>query len=618
MEQSEPEAASRTTEIDPAPARRTSRRRTSQPAVTARKRRRRIAIGATCAVAIVGAWGCYLAYEATQIKLNLERASDHATQSKDALLAGNSETGTRSAADADRYADRAYDAAHSVSWRVAGAIPWLGSPFDTTRQISDVVRGLTSDVLTPAAQAGSAMAPSQLILDGARINLQALRDAAPSLADTATAAEALAADAAGVGSTFIGPIEDARVQLQQQTSDLSTLLGNVSTAAEIAPAMLGADGPRTYFIGFQTNAEARGTGGLLGGFAELLAVDGTVRVDELASNRDLPIQGKQPIDLGPDFERQYGHSRPTVDFRNSNVSSHFPYAAQIWRSLWEQESGVQVDGVIGTDPVALSYLLDVVGPVTMPDGEKITAQNVVELTESTAYSRFADNNTARKRYLQTVAAKVVERMTGKISRPQALLEALGKAANEGRIAVWSSVPSEQAALAATALGHTVPDDDAPYASLVVNNLGGNKLDYYLGRDLEYVADGCVGNTRKSRVTARLTNNLPDGDYTQYVAGMFDNPMGAPVGTNLTNLSLVATRGAKLDKVTVDGKPAFAFTGAELGHPVFDVQFPVPQGRTVEVVFELTEPTNSGAPRVPLQPLIDVAAVTVDVPTCDAS
>ncbi|MBM4575767.1 hypothetical protein GS415_06600 [Rhodococcus hoagii] len=44
------------------------------------------------------------------------------------------------------------------------------------------------------------------------------------------------------------------------------------------------------------------------------------------------------------------------------------------------------------------------------------------------------------------------------------------------------------------------------------------------------------------------NTLPPGDYTKYVAGMFDdNPMGAPAGTNLTNLSLVATQGAKLGR-----------------------------------------------------------------------
>lgn len=572
-------------------------------------------IGASCAVAAVVAWGGYVAFEAMQVKSNLERARDHATTTKDALLAGNSDQATLAASDAARYAERAQSSTDSLSWRAAAAVPWLGSPLETTRQITGVVRGLTDDVLTPAVQAGSVLSPDRLISEGARIDLGPLREAAPALADSAAAAAELAAKADAVDSTFLGAVDSARIQLQEQTADLSQLLGNVSTAAEIVPSMMGADGPRTYFIGFQTNAEARGTGGLLGGFGELRAVDGAVRVEDLGSNKELSTDSKQPLDLGPDFEKQYGISRPTTDFRNSNVSSHFPYAAQIWRSLWAQESGEQVDGVIATDPVALSYILDVVGPVTMPDGEKVTADNVVELTESTAYSRFANNNNARKAYLQTIAGKVVERMTGRISNPQALLEALGRGASERRIAVWSANPTEQQVLEGTVLGHTVPDDPAPYAGVVVNNLGGNKLDYYLEREIDYTAESCVGDTRKSTVTVRLTNTLPPGDYTKYVAGMFDNPAGAPVGTNLTNLSLVATQGAKLNKVTVDGKPAFAFTGAERGHPVFDIQTQVRQGQTVEVKYELTEPAAVGEARVPVQALIDPVKTDVDVPMC---
>ncbi|WP_420910918.1 DUF4012 domain-containing protein [Rhodococcus sp. OK519] len=590
------------------------RRRSSQPR-SVRKRRRRIVIGTSCAVAVIAAWGGFVAYEAMQAKSNLERARDHATTTKDALLAGNSAQAATAAGDAAKYAGRAQDATESLNWRAAAAVPWLGGPLETTRQITDVVRGLTDEVLAPAVQAGSVIAPDRLVRDGARIDLAPLREASPALADSAAAAAALAAQADAVDSTFLGAVDSARIQLQEQTAELSQLLGNVSTAAQIVPSMMGADGPRTYFVGFQTNAEARGTGGLLGGFGELRAVDGAVRVEDLGSNKELSINDKKPIDLGPDFEKQYGISRPTTDFRNSNVSSHFPYAAQIWQSLWAQESGEQVDGVIATDPVALSYILDVVGPVTMPDGEKVTADNVVELTESTAYSRFANDNNARKAYLQTIAGKVVERMTGKISNPKALLEALGQAASERRIAVWSSNPEEQRVLEGTVLGHTVPDDPAPYAGLVINNLGGNKLDYYLEREIDYTAERCVGDTRQSTVTVRLTNTLPPGDYTKYVAGMFDNPAGAPAGTNLTNLSLIATQGAKLNKVTVDGKPAFAFTGAERGHPVFDIQTQVRQGQTIEVKYELTEPVAAGEARVPVQALVDSAKTSIDVSTC---
>ncbi len=68
--------------------------------------------------------------------------------------------------------------------------------------------------------------------------------------------------------------------------------------------------------------------------------------------------------------------------------------------MWQQQSGTTVDGVIANDPVALSFIL---GAVTMPDGEVVTNDNVVELTESTAYIRFAADNNARKQYLKEVA-----------------------------------------------------------------------------------------------------------------------------------------------------------------------------------------------------------------------
>ncbi|OLL18765.1 DUF4012 domain-containing protein [Rhodococcus sp. M8-50] len=590
------------------------RRKTDEQIAAERYKRRTVAIGCTAGAVVVVGLGTWLAYEGLQAKSSLEQAREYATSSKEALLAGDTETALRTAGDADKYAKQAQDSTHSLPWSIAAAIPWLGSPFASSQQMSDVVTGLTSDVLVPAVDAGSAVSPDQLILDGARINLAALRDAAPVLETTAAAAAELDARAQDIDGTYLGLIDDARVQLQDQTAELSDLITNTATAAQIAPAMLGADGPRSYFIGFQTNAEARGTGGLLGGFGIVRATGGAVRVDDI-SRRDF-MGPFQPIDLGPDFQRTYGHSQPTTRAVNSNVSSHFPYAAQIWQSLWLQESGERVDGAVATDPVALSYVLKVVGPVILQDGEKITADNVVELTESTAYSRFGDNQAARKQYLERVASAVVQKMTGSISRPQALLEALGRAAGEGRIAVWSANPDEQTVLVGTPLGHTVPEDPAPYAGVVVNNLGGNKLDYYLRREIEYIAGSCHGENRNSTVTVRLSNALPAGDYTNYVAGMFDNPVGAPFGSNLTDLSLVATQGAKLDKVTVNGTAAISFTGRELGHPVYSVQLPIHRGESAEVVYQLTEPVTPGEARVPIQPLVADPIVRIDVPTCE--
>ena len=83
---------------------------------------------------------------------------------------------------------------------------------------------------------------------------------------------------------------------------LQKLLENTALAARLAPSMMGADGPRTYFMGFQTNAEARGTGGLLGGFGILRFDNGTPTVDTLAANTEL-VGPFAPIDLGPEYRR---------------------------------------------------------------------------------------------------------------------------------------------------------------------------------------------------------------------------------------------------------------------------------------------------------------------------
>ncbi len=125
--------------------------------------------------------------------------------------------------------------------------------------------------------------------------------------------------------------------------------------------------------------------------------------------------------------------------------------------------------------MALSYILGVTGPATLPGGESISADNVVRSTEVDSYARFPDNlkfptSTQRKDYLQSVSRTVSQKvLAGSGGHTMALLQALRKSAGEGRLAVWSTRPVEQAVLSGTPLGRQVSDDAAPYANLIVNN-----------------------------------------------------------------------------------------------------------------------------------------------------
>ena len=83
------------------------------------------------------------------------------------------------------------------------------------------------------------------------------------------------------------------------------------------------------------------------------------------------------------------------------------------------------------------------GDVTTPDGQVVTQNNVIRLTDLlSAFVKFPEDSPARKRYLQEIANAVVK-MTAPVKSPGKLLDALGKAVAERRISVWSAFPTDK-------------------------------------------------------------------------------------------------------------------------------------------------------------------------------
>jgi len=580
-----------------------------------RRHRTSLAVSGVVLLALIGL-GVWFAVTAFSAKSDLQAARAHVQAARSALAKGDSAAAQHEVNLAANNTSDARASTSALPWDLLAPIPVVGNPLRTTRDISAAVDDLVVQVLQPAAREGTALAPDKLRISGSQIDLAALSRARLPLQQALANSTAVQQRIDAIpGGGWLGSVEDARTSLQQQSAELTSLLRNASTAATLLPPMLGGEGPRNYFLAFQTNAEARGTGGLVGAYGILTANQGKVGLDTLASNRDLKFNGK-PIDLGSDFAALYGDYKSTTSWSNSNISPNLPYAGQIWKSLWQQQSGQQIDGVIATDPAALSYILGAVGPVTLPGGEVIDANNVVRITESDVYLRYPEDNKARKDFLQSIAEAVVTKtLGGKGGSTVKVVQALAKAAGEGRMGVWSDVPGEEAVLAGTPLGRVVPDDAAPYANVVVNNASGNKIDYYLDRKVRYSADNCVGPLRSTAVAATLTNELPPGDYPPYITGRQDpNPTGPP-GTSRSLVSLYATQGAQLRGVTLDGAPIAVTTGSEQGHPVYTANLQLPPGVPKVLLFSMVEPTAPGVAQVSTQPLVRPMATSVNVPTC---
>lgn len=204
-------------------------------------------------------------------------------------------------------------------------------------------------------------------------------------------------------------------------------------------------------------------------------------------------------------------------------------------------------------------------------------------------------------------------MVGQGADPAALVKAGAKAAGERRLLFWSADKKLQADIARTSVAGIVPQTAEPYAGLSIVNVGGNKLDYYLDRAMTWKSSGC-GTARDVTVSIALTNNAPKG-LGPYVATRSDeHPYPIKPGDNRLRVGYLATAGAKLTSVTVDGKAGSVTVGAERGHAVFNVDLELPRGKTRTVVLHLKEP-GAGPPIVLRQPLVRPLTVTIDDAEC---
>ena len=550
-------------------------------------------------------------------QLNQVRADAHALGAQ--LSASNWPAARATAADLATHAHRADQLTSGPVWALAAALPSGGEPLKTIRGITAGADSLGRDALPDLVSAAQRLDPRTLRRPDGSIDLSRIAAVAPAIA---SASDVVAQTTKTISElprhTWVSSIDAAYVDALTQVTAVNSSLKSADLAVRILPAMLGSGGPKQYFLAFQNEAEARGTGGLPGAFAIVQANHGKLALTRMES--DTTLQGvAATVEFGPDYHHLYDGAATTTLYNNANLSPNFPYAAQIWASMWSKQSGQKVDGVIAVDPTALSYLLAVTGPATLADNTQVSGANAVALTQSTSYAKFPGTSQAavaqRKAYQLDIASAASKKILDARSEPTALLRAAGKAAGERRILVWSADPAIQRDLAQTSLAGIIPTTTAPYVGLSIVNDGGNKLDYYLDRSLIWQAAGC-GSPRQTTVTITLTNNAPAAGLSPYVTDRSD-ARSYPVkpGDNRLEVSYLATQGALMQSVMVADRPGTASIGSVHGHPVYTVDLELPRGTARTIVLHLSEPTGTGAPIVLGQPLVRPLSVTLKDGVC---
>jgi hypothetical protein len=512
--------------------------------------------------------------------------------------------GDRSKVDVDeaQLQNRAATAASLTSdpiWRATEILPYVGGSLTAFRQSAAMIKGVADNALPPIDQLSHAFTADSFTPKNGTVNLTPFVKAAPALQKARVALDLAGKQAAAIDTANTLPQVGSGVsQLISLVDEAKGSIDSLATASSLLPPMLGNDGPRSYLLLSFNNAELRATGGISGALAVINVDHGTITLGQTASDgivHELP----QPIlPLTKPEQTLYQNILGTY-IQDVNLTPDFARSGALAQTMWKRVTGQTVDGVVSIDPVALSYILQATGPVSIGDGQTLTSGNAVQTLLSTVYSTFSVP-AQQDAFFAGVTGKVFSAATSSGVNGRSLFSAIVRAANEGRIHVWSAHPAEQAQLAGSTIATALPHSTRSTSGFGVyfDDGTGAKMGYYLRSGISITGGLCRPDGRPTfDVRVRLISTAPTDAATslpEYVTGGGD--FGVPPGTVQTSVYVYAPAGAYAYGVAIDGAQN-AFVAAEHdGHSVAGVSVSLRPGQSSTAEFQFLGKAGDPVPQ----------------------
>jgi hypothetical protein len=160
--------------------------------------------------------------------------------------------------------------------------------------------------------------------------------------------------------------------------EAQSLITQVQGVTGIVSWLLGIGHQRRFLVQTMDSAELRPSGGFTGQYGIFQIQDGRMAPFSLQDVTELDYAGNG-VELYRPAPPQY-RSWMTFGFwglRDANLSGDFPTSAKLAMQVYQEEGGGPVDGDISFTPVLIAHILDVTGPIKVPQyHETITAQNL--------------------------------------------------------------------------------------------------------------------------------------------------------------------------------------------------------------------------------------------------
>lgn len=444
--------------------------------------------------------------------------------------------------------ERANSVLNGVPARILRLLP-------VSRQNIDAVRAITNSagpVLESAAalrRATEALARQDLVSDGT-VDIAAVQALNEPLADSIDALGRLEDNLKRHRTGWLLPPVWTNVDdLLERTIELRATAGRAEPVVSHLSELLGEDERRDYLVLLMNNAELRGAGGIASGIGIVSADRGRLRLGPFSYYQDVdPLDTPRTVKAPPAYERRFARvGANTTLWLNVTYSPDVTDVALVAERLYKLSTGRTVDGAIIADARGFSALLPPDAQIEVPALDRaMSAAEIPRYAYVDQYRVFEGPDPSRREGLVDIGREAFGELVTGGSLSREVLQRAGGAIRGGHIRFLSFDPQEADALVDAGVAGDLSPTPSDSLLVAVQNLGGDKLDYWIDRKVDHL---CDIRHRPARCVTQvtLTNKAPS-DLPEYVAPR-------PAARTKEYLEIYVPDDAEISHVEVDGAPA---------------------------------------------------------------
>ncbi|MDP9223633.1 MAG: DUF4012 domain-containing protein [Actinomycetota bacterium] len=350
--------------------------------------------------------------------------------------------------------------------------------------------------------------------------------------------------------SLLPPVSHAFAELDGRVATFADETMRVRSVVAIAGPMLGDPQPRRYLVLLMNNAESRGAGGIVSGAGTLQVSRGRLRLGRFYGHGVLADPPYKTVPAPRDFRKRFGRfGANTTKMVNATMSPDVPEVARVASRVLARTRGIRTQGAVIIDPRGIAALLPAGERIPVAGTDRVlTPPQISPFVYSGEYSQLGAGSAFRHDALLALGQTAFADLTQAGGAGKLNIPTIRRAVAGGHIRVISFKRREERVLTSLGVTGALPSRNRDRLLVTTQNFGGNKLDYWITRQVSHTCDLRKPGFARCTTSVALRNTAPR-NLIPYVAGRH------PYGLARTLLDVYVPADARLTAVGLDGHPA---------------------------------------------------------------